>query len=612
MPIAYKSAGAGGGTETTGAQLALACPATVDANDILVGHVIWLDNATEPTDPSGWTRLYTVSGLGAGLGTGTPTGRAYVYGKLAAGTEDGATINFGTAGGTAGRFGRIYSFSGYVSGSITDVIPAASFSDIPSDTSPQAPTVTTTVAGALAVALVSQDDNNTLDSFTGESGGDWTEALAEFFTSTIGAQGCMCQLQTATPTADPGTITGGSATTPADENSVIGFEIRPNALGGTNYTRTISESVSTTDSPIRGTKAYRQMPTDILTLADALTRARKLNRIARETRINPTDAVMRSAQMGRTTNDQASLTDRMQRAIEAFRKTNDGTEVIDSAQRLLQLIRILVDTTPVTDALIRTITEGGYLIVSRLLNDGVDISELVQRAALLNHRTTDTTTAQDNTTRGTKAYRRTEDTASTEDALARSRRMMTLVADTAGATDEMRRFIVAYRRIIDFTSADDIFASTITLAGVLIVTRLLNDGISAEDAVRRAVKMYRRESESVDARDGTWYSASVVRAVIDTLTTADNTARVLMLGRTISDPVEAADNAFRFALLDRILRDDADAQDSLSTQITYYQLLLGFVLQSLRAEPVVMALDKSDARLNIERAEPVVMEMRNL
>jgi hypothetical protein len=228
MAVAYKGAGAGSGTETSNAQLALVCPATVAQNDILIAHVIYLNNSTQPTTPEDWTRLYTSSGLGAGLGTGTPTGRAYVYGKLAVGNEDGATINFGTAGGTSGRYGRIYSFSGYVSGTITDVVPSDSFADTPSETDPSAPDITTTVTGSLAVALVAQDDNNSIGSFTGESGGNWTEAVAEYTSSTIGSQGCMCQLQTATPTANPGTITGGTYNTSNDENSTIVFEIRPN------------------------------------------------------------------------------------------------------------------------------------------------------------------------------------------------------------------------------------------------------------------------------------------------------------------------------------------------------------------------------------------------
>lgn len=226
MAIAYSSQGAGAGTETSGATLNLVCPATVNTNDILIAHTIWLDVTNAPSTPSGWTLLYGPQNLG----DTTVVGRHWVFGKIADGTEDGATIGFGTAGGTNGRYGRIYSFTGWVSGTITQVVPSASFTFTVHETDPQMPTVTTTIAGARAVALVAQDDNNAIASATGESGGDWTEAVAEYTSTTIGVQGCMCQIQTCVPTADPGTVSGGTAATTDDQCGVIGFEIRESAL----------------------------------------------------------------------------------------------------------------------------------------------------------------------------------------------------------------------------------------------------------------------------------------------------------------------------------------------------------------------------------------------
>jgi hypothetical protein len=231
VAITYLSAGAGAGTETSGAQLALVCPASIVAGAILIAHVTWLDITSVPVDPSGgaggtWVNLYGP----ANLGTGTAVGRSWVYGKIADGGEDSATINFGTQGGTAGRYGRIYSFDGYVSGTLAQIIPAASFSDIPTETSIPLPTVTTTKAGALAVALLTQDDNNALAAATGESGGSWTEPVAEFVSTTIGAQGCVAGIQVCTPTADPGTVTGGTANATADEGSSIGFQILDSPL----------------------------------------------------------------------------------------------------------------------------------------------------------------------------------------------------------------------------------------------------------------------------------------------------------------------------------------------------------------------------------------------
>jgi hypothetical protein len=226
VAVAYKSQGDGTGTETSGAALNLACPAAVDANDILIAHVIHLNITTAPTEPADWDLLYGP----ANLGTGTAVGRAWVYGKLAVGDEDGDTIGFGTDGGTSGRFGRIYSFSGYNSGTLADVVPASQMSDTPTESSIPLPTVTTTMAGGLAVALLTQDDNNAFAAATGESGGSWTEPVAEFVSTSIGAQGCICGIQVCTPTGDPGTVTGGTANSTTDEGSTIGLAIQPDPI----------------------------------------------------------------------------------------------------------------------------------------------------------------------------------------------------------------------------------------------------------------------------------------------------------------------------------------------------------------------------------------------
>lgn len=221
MAIAFKSSGAGAGTETSGATLNLACPATVDANDILIAHLLFTGTVTAPTTPSGWTLLYGPANVGT-----TATARHWCYGRLADGTEDGSNVNFGNPAVTTGRAGRIYSFSGYVSGALSDVVPAASFSDIPHATDPQGPTVTTTIAGARAIALCAQDDNNTPPAITGMSGGTWVEN-AEYVNATWGPQGIMISLNSCIPTSDPGTVSGGAQVATNDESGTIGFEIRP-------------------------------------------------------------------------------------------------------------------------------------------------------------------------------------------------------------------------------------------------------------------------------------------------------------------------------------------------------------------------------------------------
>jgi hypothetical protein len=220
VAIAYSSQGAGVSSETSGTSLSPACPATVNANNILICHVFWEGTTTAPSTPLGWTLLDGPRVIE------TTIARHWVFGKLADGTEDGLAVTFAVAPlVTTQRAARIYSFTGWVSGTITDNVPAASFSHQSHATDPAMPTVTTTVAGALAVALVAQNDNNAFASPTGESGGDWVEAVAEYTAALT--PGLSLGIETCTPTANPGTVSGGAMATTNDPCGVIGFEIRP-------------------------------------------------------------------------------------------------------------------------------------------------------------------------------------------------------------------------------------------------------------------------------------------------------------------------------------------------------------------------------------------------
>ena len=238
MAIAYKSVGNPAEAGAAIDDIDPTYPATVDANDIAIAQLYGRGTAVpsspswDPDDQGVWTLLggspYTIDAGGI-----TNVAFMWVYGRICDGSEDGAVANFGnTDAGTNVRGGRVYTFSGYSSGVITDVVPAASFAFLDHATDPQMPTVTTTLAGALAVALIAQLDDNTMGSATGESGGDWTEPTGEQLSNAF-ANDFMQGINVATPTADPGTISGGAIATANDPCGVVAFEIRPQGVAET-------------------------------------------------------------------------------------------------------------------------------------------------------------------------------------------------------------------------------------------------------------------------------------------------------------------------------------------------------------------------------------------
>jgi hypothetical protein len=218
MAITYKSAGAGVSTETSGAALSPANPATVDAGDILTLFTAYEGVTTAPSPDGTWTILAGPEDVG----TASVVARCWLYGKIAAGTEDAAANALGSPAVTTQRCARVFSFAGRTSGTITELITVAT--PLTGDTDPTGPSVTTQAAGGLAAAFVYQHDNNTLETFAGASD-TWTER------GTVGGfifaltPGGVIDLLTATPAADPGTVSGGAMTVTNDPWTVIGVAI---------------------------------------------------------------------------------------------------------------------------------------------------------------------------------------------------------------------------------------------------------------------------------------------------------------------------------------------------------------------------------------------------
>jgi hypothetical protein len=69
-----------------------------------------------------------------------------------------------------------------------------------------------------------QNDNNTIGAIAGMSGGTWAEAVAEYVAALT--PGLVLQLNTCTPTSNPGTVSGGAVVATDDPSGTLGFEIR--------------------------------------------------------------------------------------------------------------------------------------------------------------------------------------------------------------------------------------------------------------------------------------------------------------------------------------------------------------------------------------------------
>jgi hypothetical protein len=179
----------------------------------------------------------------SGLVVGTTEARHYCFAARA--TAAGLTAVSFTVDGTVDHFGIIHAFTGVAGGSaLSDIIENGTSlygNGGNTGTTVSANGVVTQGPDRLAINLIAINDDNTLASFTGESGGDWTIPTGGSFTSATGTDGAL-HIQTAAM-ASQGTIVNGSATMAAsDAWGVVGFALKP-----TSITKSFADTVTVTD-----------------------------------------------------------------------------------------------------------------------------------------------------------------------------------------------------------------------------------------------------------------------------------------------------------------------------------------------------------------------------
>lgn len=130
--------------------------------------------------------------------------------------------------------------------------------------------VTTLGVDRLALNFVGVNDDNVLDAFTGQSGGTWAEAVAEYAEST-GTDAAL-GLQTAT-IASAGTIDGGTDTMAAsDAWGVVGFALIP-ASSFATYNIAAALDISPAIDSALGRETFISIPDDLgMSIVTALSR----------------------------------------------------------------------------------------------------------------------------------------------------------------------------------------------------------------------------------------------------------------------------------------------------------------------------------------------------
>lgn len=198
IPV-YKGAGtASGATGACGLITVTPSYPTVAAGDFLLLFVAFRSGTLVSLNsvPNGWSLFDSEH-------DGGPDAYYLIY-KFADGSETGSvSLDATYSGATPRGLARIYSFTGV---NTTTPVGDLGAETSGTGTSHSAPSITTTDTNVLACAVAYKRAPTTLSTITGESGGDWTEPVAE-----TGASNITLAISTSSK-ASIGSITGGSAT----------------------------------------------------------------------------------------------------------------------------------------------------------------------------------------------------------------------------------------------------------------------------------------------------------------------------------------------------------------------------------------------------------------
>ncbi len=268
----------------------------VTKSGVTVGNLLILQVLDDGNDDATISSISGIEDLG---GTGSAmtsiidhTFSTALHGQLWVGRATSTSVSVSVAGGTSGvdTYSRLYEFADVNTGTaLTDILENGSAGSTGTPTTATSTTiadsgVTTLGDNRLALQFVFVNDDNALDAFTGQTGGDWTEAVAEYLTAT--GTDAAIGLQIAT-VASAGTIDGGTdAMAASDRWGVIGFALLP-----VSSRKAQAAAAAETDTAVAAGRVKKK-PIGIAVdtpAAISITRAhRRTVGIATETDSNPT------------------------------------------------------------------------------------------------------------------------------------------------------------------------------------------------------------------------------------------------------------------------------------------------------------------------------------
>lgn len=262
---AFVNAGAGAdGTTST----ATAAAPSITIGDLLIMQLAIRNSTITASPPSGWG---LIRGPVAGASTTT---RTYYFGRKAQSGDSSASFSSTLSAAPNMWMARIYNFGQNWVGDTSTW--SNNFEGVADGTATigTIPSITTTGIDRLAVAFITDSDNDTVASPTGETGGDYTLVTAAYLTTT-GLNGGIACASSAKATA--GTISGGAFVLQHNNgSSETVFGILPLSTGSTVTFSSSPAATTTVTTTFARTRNVASATAGTAAIVDAFVRTRGL------------------------------------------------------------------------------------------------------------------------------------------------------------------------------------------------------------------------------------------------------------------------------------------------------------------------------------------------
>lgn len=473
MAIAFGLAGTRLLVSTAATTWNVPYPSTVNANDLLVLHVI--DSGATITTPTGWTAIVS-------------DGRGGMFIKKATGSETGnLAVTIGSSTGDA----MMFSYTGVDTTTAQDATATSITNGVTPTGTIVIPSITTVTANTMLVYCCWQGGSGT---DTGPAGSTERVDQGALGGTNFEPGALYDEARAATGATGTRTITiaGGSVI-----NTGAMIALRP--ATGTNYTPSAADTGAGSDSASQVQSQVQSLP-DTGAGSDAMALARTQTYGDTGSGSDTASAV---AAVARTAADTGSGTDAASQVINAQNANSDAGTGTDATTPVQGMVRTAADTGSGTDAAV-----ASFILIQSQADtgagaDSITVLQNMQPTVSDTGSGTDSAQIQQSQTLGL------QDTGAGADSIATVVQAIQTVADTGAGADGTTQAIGYARAAADTGSGVD------TAATAADNVRTIADNGSGADASAQAL--------------------AVVRAVSDVGSGSDTITQILGMSRTVAD-----------------------------------------------------------------------------